>query len=219
MSIPEDQPSREEALARAQAAREQMAAALDEDQEPEPDEPLGWQPIWKRPRTPKSKAAQKKELGEQRRRLQDATKRRLAARNSRRPRPWQNRIGNAAARRDARALSRVRHSTAWLRWTMPGIVHRVGSGAAHRDGAPPRPAPHHADDARHSRTPGAPQRTGALRRHLPCPGAAGRAQPPCPAPPPPLSSSATPLSSSATESVSPGHRRFKLAIRAWSRGR
>ncbi|MFJ3310645.1 hypothetical protein ACIPSA_48385 [Streptomyces sp. NPDC086549] len=26
----------------------------------------------------------------------------------------QNRIGNAAARRDARALSRLRHSNAWL---------------------------------------------------------------------------------------------------------
>ena len=24
-----------------------MAAALEEDQEPEPDEPVGWQPIWK----------------------------------------------------------------------------------------------------------------------------------------------------------------------------
>ncbi|MGY3056605.1 SOS-response transcriptional repressor LexA [Streptomyces sp. TE3672] len=33
---------------------------------------------------------------------------------SRRPRPRQNRIGNAAARCDARALPRVRHSNAWL---------------------------------------------------------------------------------------------------------
>ncbi|MDN3059843.1 hypothetical protein PH213_36045 [Streptomyces sp. SRF1] len=39
---------------------------------------------------------------------------RLAAAQSRRLRPGQNRIGNAAARRDARALHRVRHSTAWL---------------------------------------------------------------------------------------------------------
>ncbi|MEU1669390.1 hypothetical protein ABZ547_38620 [Streptomyces sparsogenes] len=114
MSTPEDQPNAEEALARARAAREQMAAALDEDQEPEADEPAGWQPIWKRPRTPKSKADKKKELREQRRRLQDAAKRRLTARNSRRPRSRQSRIGNAAARRDARALSRVRHSNAWL---------------------------------------------------------------------------------------------------------
>ncbi|WP_256340469.1 DEAD/DEAH box helicase family protein [Streptomyces sp. 2231.1] len=72
------------------------------------------QPIWKRPRKPKSKAAKKQELRKQRRRLQDAGKRRLAAAQSRRPRSRQNRIGNAATRRDARALSRVRHSTAWL---------------------------------------------------------------------------------------------------------
>ncbi|NIY69298.1 hypothetical protein [Streptomyces malaysiensis] len=114
MNTPEDQPNPDEALARARAARKQMAAVLDEDQEPEVDEPVGWQPIWKRPRTPKSKADKKKELREQRRRLQDAAKRRLAARNSRRPHSRQNRIGNAAARRDARALSRVRHSNAWL---------------------------------------------------------------------------------------------------------
>ncbi|MFZ4176697.1 hypothetical protein ACOZCI_20720 [Streptomyces griseoincarnatus] len=114
MNTPDEQPNPDEALALARAAREQMAAALDEDQEPEPDEPVGWQPVWKRPRTPKSKAAQKKELREQRRRIQEAAKRRLAARNSRRPRSRQSRIGNAAARRDARALSRVRHSNAWL---------------------------------------------------------------------------------------------------------
>lgn len=114
MSTPEDQPSPEEALARARDARVEMAAALDEDQEPEADEPVGWQPIWKRPRTPKSKADKKKELHKQRRRLQDAAKRRLAAGNSRRPRSRQSRIGNAAARRDARALSRVRHSNTWL---------------------------------------------------------------------------------------------------------
>lgn len=65
-------------------------------------------------RKPKSKAAKKVELRKQRRRLQDAAKRRLAAGNSRRPRSRQSRIGNAAARRDARALSRVRHSSAWL---------------------------------------------------------------------------------------------------------
>ncbi|MFH8476970.1 transposase [Streptomyces sp. NPDC018000] len=49
-----------------------------------------------------------------RRRLQDAGRRRLAAGQSRRPRSRQNRIGNAAARRAACALSRVRHSNAWL---------------------------------------------------------------------------------------------------------
>ncbi|MFB7609838.1 hypothetical protein [Streptomyces gardneri] len=93
MSTPEEQSNPGEALARARAAREQMAAAL--------DEPVGWQPIWKRPRKPKSKEAKKEELSEQRRRFQEAAKRRLAARNSCRPRPWQNRIGNAVACRDA----------------------------------------------------------------------------------------------------------------------
>ncbi|MDN3263257.1 hypothetical protein QWJ26_26275 [Streptomyces sp. CSDS2] len=72
------------------------------------------EPVWKRPRTPKSKAAKKTELRRKRKRLQEAGRRRLAARNSRRPWARQNRIGNAAARRDARVLSRVRHSGAWL---------------------------------------------------------------------------------------------------------
>jgi hypothetical protein len=112
MSTPEEQPSLEEARARAAAKR--MAAALDEDQEPEPDEPPGWQPVWKRLRKPKSKAAKKEELRKQQRRLRDAGRRWLAAGQSRQPRSRQNRIGNAAARRDARALSRVRHSNAWL---------------------------------------------------------------------------------------------------------
>ncbi|MER5996501.1 hypothetical protein [Streptomyces viridosporus] len=106
MSTPEEHPSLEDALARARAASKEMAAVLDESP--------AWEPIWKRPRTPKSKAAKKRELRKQRRRLQDAAKRRLAAGNSRRPRSRQNRIGNAAARRDARALSRLRHSGAWL---------------------------------------------------------------------------------------------------------
>ncbi|WP_413755073.1 hypothetical protein [Streptomyces sp. MMBL 11-3] len=114
MSTPEDQPGPEEALARARDARAEMAAALDEDQEPKADESAGWQPVWKRPRMPKSTAAKKRELHKQRRRIQEAAKRRLAAGNSRRPRSRQSRIGNAAARRDARALSRVRHSNAWL---------------------------------------------------------------------------------------------------------
>ncbi|MFJ2232103.1 hypothetical protein [Streptomyces halstedii] len=108
-------PELKEVLARARAASGKIAAALDEDQEPETEEPTGWQPIWKWPRTPKSKADKKKELGDQRERLQDAGKRRLAAAQSRRPRSQQSRIGSAAARRDARALSRVRHSNAWLR--------------------------------------------------------------------------------------------------------
>ncbi|MGP3635333.1 hypothetical protein ACTU45_18520 [Streptomyces sp. 24-1644] len=117
MTTPEENPEipgLEDALARARAAHKEMAAALDEDQKPELDEDLGWQPVWKRPRKLKSKAEENKELRKQRRRLQDAGKRRLAAGQSRRPRSRQSRIGNSAARRDARALSRVRHSTAWL---------------------------------------------------------------------------------------------------------
>ena len=54
MSTPEEQPSLDDA--RARAAAKDISAALDEDQEPESDEPLGWQPIWKRPRKPKSKS-------------------------------------------------------------------------------------------------------------------------------------------------------------------
>lgn len=114
MSTPEEQPDYEEVLARAFAARAETAAALDEKQESEADEREGWQPVWMRPRKPKSKADEKKEMRKQRRRLQDAGKRRLAAGQSRRPRSRQSRIGNAAARRDARTLSRVRHSNAWL---------------------------------------------------------------------------------------------------------
>ncbi|MFB8413620.1 hypothetical protein [Streptomyces albidoflavus] len=109
MTTPENPqlPGLEEVLARAIAASEEMAAALEETS--------GWQPIWKRPRAPKPRAAKKKELEDQRERLQDAGKRRLAAGESRRPRSRQSRIGNAAARRDARALSRLRHSNIWLR--------------------------------------------------------------------------------------------------------
>lgn len=114
MSALEEQPGPAEALARARAAAKRMSTVLDEDQAPEPDGSLGWQPIWKRPRKPMTKAARKVELGRQRRRVQKAGHRRLAARQSRRPRPRRNRIEAAAARRDARALSQVRHSTARL---------------------------------------------------------------------------------------------------------
>jgi hypothetical protein len=112
VSAPEEQPSLDDVLARARAAAKKMAAVLEEGQEP--DEHLRRQPVWKRPQKPKSKAAKKEELRKQRRRLQDAGRRRFAASHSRRPRSRQNRIGNGAARRDARALSRVRHSNAWL---------------------------------------------------------------------------------------------------------
>lgn len=90
-----------------------MAAVLSEAQETGAGEPLGWQPVWRRPRKPKSKAARKAELRKQRARLQTAGRRRLAVGQSRRPRPRRNRIGNAVARRDARTLC-LRHSTAWL---------------------------------------------------------------------------------------------------------
>ncbi|GLV88083.1 hypothetical protein Slala03_77720 [Streptomyces lavendulae subsp. lavendulae] len=52
--------------------------------------------------------------GQARKRLKAAGVRRFYGAQSRRPRPWQNRIGSAAARRDTRALSRMRHSNAWL---------------------------------------------------------------------------------------------------------
>ncbi|MFJ7201720.1 MULTISPECIES: hypothetical protein [unclassified Streptomyces] len=116
MNTPENPkiPRLKDALAPARAASEEMVSTLREGRRPETEEPLGWQPVWKRPRTPKSKAEKKEELRKQRRRLQDAGRRRLAAAQSRRPRSRQSRIGNAAARRDARALSWVRHSNAWL---------------------------------------------------------------------------------------------------------
>ncbi|NUK09947.1 hypothetical protein HRW18_18450 [Streptomyces lunaelactis] len=106
MSTPEEEPRLEDVLARARAASEGLAAGL--------DEPPPWEPIWKRPRKPKNDREEKEELRKQRRRLQDAGRRRFFAGQSRWPRSRQNRIGNAAARRDARALSRVRHSNAWL---------------------------------------------------------------------------------------------------------
>ncbi|ATZ22068.1 hypothetical protein ACFZBM_36565 [Streptomyces lavendulae] len=76
--------------------------------------PPAWQPIWKRPRKPKSIKAKKEELAKQRKRLKAAGVRRFYGAQARRPRPRQNRIGSAAGRRDARALSRMRHSNAWL---------------------------------------------------------------------------------------------------------
>lgn len=101
-------PGLKDALARARAAHEGTASEFDEDQEPEPDEiepdePVGWQPVWKRLRKPKSKAAKKAELRKQRKRLRNAGQPRFAAGQSRRPRSRQNRIGNTAACRDVRA--------------------------------------------------------------------------------------------------------------------
>lgn len=76
--------------------------------------PTDWQPIWKRPRKPKSMKAKKADLAKQRKRLKAAGVRRFYGAQGRRPRPRLNHIGSAAARRDARALSRMRHSNAWL---------------------------------------------------------------------------------------------------------
>ncbi|QPI62323.1 hypothetical protein I1A49_47150 [Streptomyces malaysiensis subsp. malaysiensis] len=64
--------------------------------------PPVWQPIWKRPRKPLTKAQKKERLRKQRERLQAAGCRRFFARQSWRPRPRKNRIGSAATRRDAR---------------------------------------------------------------------------------------------------------------------
>ncbi|OKJ45973.1 hypothetical protein AMK27_40030 [Streptomyces sp. CB02009] len=96
---------------------EAVAARLKEDARKRAEAyapPTDWQPIWKRPRKPKSIKAKKAELAKQRKRRKAAGVRRFYGAQSRRPQPRQNRIGSAAARRDARALSRMRHSNAWL---------------------------------------------------------------------------------------------------------
>ncbi|MFF7581139.1 hypothetical protein ACFZBE_40370 [Streptomyces sp. NPDC008061] len=105
MTTPPKDPRIEAAAARVKEAAQERADAYG---------PPPWEPIWKRPRTPKSQAQMRQELRKQRRRLQEAGRRRFFAGQSHRPRSRQNRIGNAAARRNARALSRVRHSNAWL---------------------------------------------------------------------------------------------------------
>ncbi|MBK3567845.1 hypothetical protein [Streptomyces sp. MBT62] len=105
MTMPPDDPRIEAALTLVQQGAQERAAVL--------GTPL-WQPIWKRPRKPLTKAEKKKRLHKQRERLQQAGRRRFYTGQSRRPRPRRNRIGSAATRRDARALSRLRHSNAWL---------------------------------------------------------------------------------------------------------
>ncbi|MFD9572607.1 hypothetical protein ACFWBI_22515 [Streptomyces sp. NPDC059982] len=107
-NMPPADPRIEAVAARLKAASQERAEAY--------MPPTEWQPIWKRPRKPKSIKAKKAELAEQRKRLKAAGIRRFYGAQARwpRPRPRQNRIGSAAARRDARALSRMRHSNAWL---------------------------------------------------------------------------------------------------------
>lgn len=80
---------------------------------------------------PDTEAEGREEAGaaKQRQRLQGAGKRRLAAGESRRPRSWQSRIGNSAARRDARALCRVRASRRLAVVIAPGIAYRVEPAA------------------------------------------------------------------------------------------
>ncbi|AVH61822.1 MULTISPECIES: hypothetical protein [Streptomyces] len=107
MTISPDDPRIETALARMRQGAQERAAVLG-------PAPAPWQPIWKRPRKPLTKAEKKKRLHLQRQRLQRAGRRRFFTGQSRRPRPRRNRIGSAASRRDARALSRLRHSSAWL---------------------------------------------------------------------------------------------------------
>jgi hypothetical protein len=106
MTTPPNDPRLETALARVRQSALERAALRG----PLPP----WQPIWKRPRKPLTKAEQKKRLHLQRQRLRQAGHRRFFAGQSHRPRPRRNRIGSAASRRDARALSRLRHSSAWL---------------------------------------------------------------------------------------------------------
>jgi hypothetical protein len=105
MTTPPEDPRIEAAAARVKAGIQECADTYGQP---------AWQPIWQRPRKPLT-TAEKKRLRLQRKRLQQAGRRRFFARESRRPRPHRNRIGSAAARRDARALSRPRHSNAWLR--------------------------------------------------------------------------------------------------------
>jgi hypothetical protein len=103
MTTPLDDPRIEAAAARTKEAAQERAAAYG---------PPKWQPAWKR-QTEKTDQEKKKQLRKQRERLQAAGQRRFATGQSRRPRPRQGRIGSAASRRNARALSRMRRSTAW----------------------------------------------------------------------------------------------------------
>ncbi|MFB7982948.1 hypothetical protein [Streptomyces vinaceus] len=105
-TTPPADPRIEAVAARLKAASQERAEAY--------VPPTDWQPIWKRPRKPKSIKAKQEQLAKQRKRLKAAGVRRFYGAQARQPRPRQNRIGSAAARRDARALSRMRHSNAWL---------------------------------------------------------------------------------------------------------
>ncbi|MFB6999353.1 hypothetical protein ACFCXF_14910 [Streptomyces virginiae] len=105
-TTPPADPRIEAVAARLKAASQERAEAY--------VPPTDWQPIWKRPRKPKTIKAKKEQLAKQRKRLKAAGARRFYGAQARRPRPRQNRIGSAAARRDTRALSRMRHSNAWL---------------------------------------------------------------------------------------------------------
>ncbi|WP_326770899.1 hypothetical protein [Streptomyces sp. NBC_01591] len=109
MSTPEEL-SFDDILARAREAAPELNAVL--------DEPVLWEPIWKRPRTPKSKAEKKQELRKQRRRLQDAGRRRFITGQSRRPRPRQNRIGGTVTLADGWDDLRVDHGGGSCPWAV-----------------------------------------------------------------------------------------------------
>jgi hypothetical protein len=102
MSTPQYDPRIEAAAARTKQAAQERAAAYGPRREP----------IRKRQPAPKTDQDRKKQARKQRERLQAAAQRHFTAGQSRRPRPRRNRIGSAATRRDARALSRMRYSTA-----------------------------------------------------------------------------------------------------------
>ncbi|EDY56628.1 predicted protein [Streptomyces sviceus ATCC 29083] len=106
-----------------------MAAALNEDQEPEPepDEPLGWQLIWMRPRKLKSKAVNRQELGKQRRRFQNAGRRRPLPGGHAGLARGRSGSANAAARRDARRAVPVAALPCLAVVAMPDTVRWVDS--------------------------------------------------------------------------------------------
>lgn len=133
-----------------------------------PDGPVLWEPIWKRPRTPKSKAEKKQELRKQRRPLQDAGLRRLITGQSRRHRP--GRTASATRPRTVPGAARLAvvtmHDTGW---SPPGGARPMGATGW----APPRRAPR-AMDATLVRTTMSAPAPGA--HHLTMPGTLARAR-------------------------------------------
>ncbi|MBO8184986.1 hypothetical protein [Streptomyces spirodelae] len=73
--------------------------------------PLPWEPIWQRPRTPRSRARKNQEPGTQRVRSQAAVRRHPAAREFRRPRPQE-----LLLRHRARSVAMVCPPSLSLKW-------------------------------------------------------------------------------------------------------